>query len=221
MPPSSAIARSGSSSGLPWNPFLSSTSATPWPLSVRAITSVGPPVVAIASAYARSISSTSCPSIAIACQPNARAPLDVDVEIPPDHRLAALPEPVHVEDRREVVELVVRAVLEGLPDRALGRLAVAAQDPDAVRKPVEVLPGERHPDADRQTLSERAGRDVHPRDERGRMSFEAAPEPAVRHQLLVRDRARRLVDRVQERRGVALGEDETVVLRRASGASKS
>ena len=48
-PPSSAIAASGSSSGLPWKPFLSSTAATPFPLTVRATTTVGFPVVAIAS----------------------------------------------------------------------------------------------------------------------------------------------------------------------------
>ena len=138
--------------------------------------------------------------------------IDVDVEIPADHRLTALPEPVHVQDRREVVELVVRAVLEGLPDRALRRLAVAAEDPDAVRKPVEVLPRERHPDADRQTLAQRAGRDVHPRDEWCGMPLQPAPELPVGHELLVRDRPGGLVDRVEERRGVSLGEDKAVVL---------
>ena len=89
---------------------------------------------------------------------------DVRVEIPADHRLAALAEAVHVDDRREVVELEVRGVLERLPHRALGHLAVAAEHPHAVRDAVEVLAGERHADADRQALAERAGRDVDPRD---------------------------------------------------------
>ena len=55
----------------------------------------------------------------------------IRVEIPADHRLAALAEPVDVDDRRQVVELVVRRVLECFPHRALGHLAVAAQHPHA------------------------------------------------------------------------------------------
>ena len=38
----------------PWKPFLSSTALTPLPLIVRAMTTVGRPEVAIASAYAAS-----------------------------------------------------------------------------------------------------------------------------------------------------------------------
>jgi hypothetical protein len=53
------------------------------------------------------------------------------------HRLAALAEPVDVDDRDQVVELVVRGVLERLPLGALGNLAVAAERPDAERQPVE------------------------------------------------------------------------------------
>ena len=56
--------------------------------------------------------------------------LDIDARVPADHGLAALAEPVHVDDRSEVVELVVRRVLVGLPDRALRHLAVAAEHPD-------------------------------------------------------------------------------------------
>jgi hypothetical protein len=73
MPPSSSMAASASSKALPCQPSLSWTAETPLPLTVLATTAVGCPVVATASAYARSICSTSCPSIAIACQPNARA----------------------------------------------------------------------------------------------------------------------------------------------------
>ena len=47
-PPSSAIAASGSSSGLPWKPFWFSTAATPFPFIVRATTTVGFPAVATA-----------------------------------------------------------------------------------------------------------------------------------------------------------------------------
>jgi hypothetical protein len=53
-------------------------------------------------------------------------PLDVAVEIPAVHRLARLTEPIDVDDRHEVAELLVRSVLERLPHRALRHLAVAA-----------------------------------------------------------------------------------------------
>ena len=70
-PPSSLIASSGSSKGLPCLPGWSSTAFTPLPFLVRATIAVGRPLVFSASAYAASISSTSWPSIAIAFQPNA------------------------------------------------------------------------------------------------------------------------------------------------------
>src|SRR5581483_6736874 len=50
--------------------------------------------------------------------------LDVAAQVPAVHRFATLPEPVHVENGGQVVEAVVAGVLERLPDRALGRLAV-------------------------------------------------------------------------------------------------
>ena len=137
--------------------------------------------------------------------------LDVHLGVPADHRLAALAEPVDVDDRGQVVELVVRRVLEGLPHRALRHLTVAAQHPDAGGQAVELLCSEAHAHADWQTLSERAGRHIHPGDERRWMSFEDAAELAVREQLLVVDHAGRAKDRVEERRGVPLREDQAVV----------
>ena len=137
----------------------------------------------------------------------------VDVEVPADHRLAALAEPVHVDDRREVVELVVGGVLEGLPHRALGHLAVAAEHPHAGREMLEMLRRERHPHTDREALAERAGRDVDPWDARRRMSLEHAAVLAVGEDLVVRDDACSAVDRVQEHRRVALREDQAVVRR--------
>ena len=138
---------------------------------------------------------------------------EIGVEIPADHRLAALAEPVHVDDRRQVVELEVRGVLEGLPHGALGHLAVTAEHPDARGQPLEVFRRECHADADRQSLSERSGRDVDPRDARGRVALEHAPVRAVVEDLLVGDDTRGPVDRVQQRGRVALGEDEPVVRR--------
>ena len=49
--------------------------------------------------------------------------------------------------------------------------------------------------------------------DRRRVALEPAAELAEGEQLLVRDRARRLVERVEQRRGVALREDQVVVRR--------
>jgi hypothetical protein len=81
-------------------------------------------------------------------------PLRIRVEIPAVHRLSALAEPVDVDDRGQVVELLVGAVLEGLPHRALGHLAVTAECPDPVRKLVEPLAGQRDADRKGKALAE-------------------------------------------------------------------
>jgi hypothetical protein len=127
------------------------------------------------------------------------------------HRLAALAEPVDVEDRGEVVELVERGVLDRLPHRAFRHLAVAADHPDAERQLVQALPGDRHADADRETLAERAGRDVDPGERGRRVSLEPAPELPVGHELLFREGAGGAKEPVHERRRVALREDQPVV----------
>jgi hypothetical protein len=137
--------------------------------------------------------------------------LPVRVGVPAEHRLAALAEPVDIEDRRQVVELVVRSVVERLPDRSLGRLAVAVEHPDVGRHPVEVLGAQRHSDPDRESLSERTGGYVHPGQHRSRVALEAAAVLPVSQQLLVVDRANRPEDRIEEGRGMAFGEDEPVV----------
>jgi hypothetical protein len=51
---------------------------------------------------------------------------NVGGEIPAVHCFAALAEPIHVEDRDQVVEFVEGAVFERLPHIALGYLAVSA-----------------------------------------------------------------------------------------------
>jgi hypothetical protein len=137
----------------------------------------------------------------------------VGPEIPSVHRFAALAEPVHVDDRRQVVELVEGRMLGRLPHRALSHLAVAADDPDSERKPVEPLAGDGHSHADRQALSERAGCDVDPRQNRRRMPLEPAPELPVGHELLFRERPGGAEEPVDERRGMALREDQPIVRR--------
>jgi hypothetical protein len=126
-------------------------------------------------------------------------PAGVGVEIPAVHGLAPLAEAVDVDDGRKVVEPAERRMLEGLPHRALGDLAVSAEAPYAVRKPVELLPGEGDADRDRQALAERAGRDVHPRQYRSGVAFEAASHLPESEELFLADRSRRFVDRVEQR----------------------
>ena len=138
-------------------------------------------------------------------------PARVRGEVPAVHRLATLAEPVDVDDRGEVVELVEGRVLRRLPHRPLGHLAVAADHPDAEREAVELLPGDRHPDADRQSLPERSRRDVDPGEDGHRMPLEPGAELPVGPELLLGERARGAEEAVHEWRGVALGEDEPVV----------
>ncbi len=136
----------------------------------------------------------------------------VGIEVPLELGGPALAEPVDVDDRDQVGQLVVRRLVQGLPDRALGHLAVPAQHPHPVREPVEVLAGQRDAHPVGQALAERSGGDVHPRQHRGGVAFQAGSEaPVSGHQFLVGDHPDRLVDRIQQRGRVALGEDQVVV----------
>ncbi len=102
-------------------------------------------------------------------------------------------------------------MIEGLPDRALGHLAVTAEAPDPRRRAVEPLAGERQARGHRQALAERARGDVDPGQHRRGVALEPAAELAEAEQLVVVDRPGRLEARIEERRGVALGEDQVVV----------
>ena len=101
-------------------------------------------------------------------------------EIPAVHRLAALPQPVHVDDRRQVVELVERGVLGRLPHRALGHLAVPADDPDAERQAVEPLACDCHPDPDRAALARASPSRRRPTEAPGRDGPRASSRTAGR-----------------------------------------
>ena len=59
------------------------------------------------------------------------------ITVPLVHRGASLAEPVHVEDRHQVVEPVERRRFHRLPHRALGRLGVAHQHEDPAAAAVE------------------------------------------------------------------------------------
>jgi hypothetical protein len=104
-------------------------------------------------------------------------------------------------------------VLEGLPHRALGHLAVAAQRPDPVREPVEPLAGERDSDGEGKTLPERPGGDIDPREDRNGMPFELASELPEGEELFVRERPGSLVEGIEQRRRMAFRENLMVVAR--------
>ena len=218
IPPSSAIAASGSSSGFPCLPGWFATALTPWPFSVLAMITVGCPVVATASANAAVDGGDVVPVDLDRLPAERLRARAVGIEVPAVHRLAGLAEPVDVDDRGQVVELVEARVLERLPHRALGHLGVAAQAPDPIRQAVELLAGQRDAHRDRQALPQGPGGHVDPRQDGRRMSLDPAAELAEGEHLLVADRAGGLVHRVQQRRRVALAEDQMIVpriLRRA------
>ena len=137
----------------------------------------------------------------------------VRVEIPAVHRLARLAEPVHVDDRDQVVEAVEAGRLERLPHRPLGHLGVTAQAPDPVGSRSSSFPVSATP-----TLigspwpSEPVATSTHGRTGVG-MALDPAAEPTEGEHLLVADGAGGLEHRVQQRRRVALAEDEVVVAR--------
>ena len=132
------------------------------------------------------MASRSWPSSSIGVPAEGAGAGGVGGAVPAEVGLAALAQAVHVEDADQVVELVVGRLVERLPDRAFGHLAVAEQHPDAVGQLVEVLAVQRHADADGQPLAERAGRHVDVgQDVRVGVALQAAAELAQGQQLVV------------------------------------
>ena len=124
----------------------------------------------------------------------------VGAQIPAQFGRPALTEPVDVDDRNEVRQLIVARFVQRLPHRAFRHLAVAAQHPHSKRQAVEVLAGQRDPHPVGQSLPERSGRDVDPRQHRGRVALQTGPEaPVTAHQLLVGHDPDGPVDRVEQR----------------------
>ena len=145
----------------------------------------------------------------------AAEPLDpagVRLQVPAQLRRAPLTQPVDVDNGGQVVQPVVGGLVERLPHGALSHLTVATQHPHSERELVEIPAGQSHSHAIGQPLTERAGRHIHPGQQRGRMALQARTElPVPGHQLLVRDDTCSLEHRVQQRRGVTLGKDQMVV----------
>lgn len=127
-------------------------------------------------------------------------PARVRVEVVAVPGRTALAQPVDVDDRDEVVEVLVSGVLGALPDGSLGEFAVAAQHPHPVAGVVEPFAGQCDADRHGQPLAERAGGGLDPREPPGcRMPFEAAAEPAEGEQFGLADGPGRPVGGVQER----------------------
>ncbi len=134
------------------------------------------------------------------------------VGMPLVHRGTALAQPVEVEDRDQVVDLVVRGGLHGFPDAALRHLGVTHEHPGPAGQPVEPH-RQRHAEPDREALAQGATRDVDPRQfgDGRRVTLDRGPELPQREEFLIADRTDRLQHGVQGRRGVPLGHHEPVV----------
>ena len=119
--------------------------------------------------------------------PKSRNPLGIGREIMSVHRCSALPQTVYVENPDEVVQLVVRRDLQGLPLRAFSHFAVPQKHVRFVRKLVEIFPANGHADPDGEALPERAGsRFGISKGGRG-MAFKGTAEfPIIRQEILFR-----------------------------------
>ncbi len=95
------------------------------------------------------------------------------------HRLARLAKAIDVDDRGQVVQTGERCMFEPLPHRTLGELPVAGQHPDPIGEPIQSFAGEGDADGDRQSLAERAGGDIDPRQDGCRVTLEAATALSV------------------------------------------
>ena len=140
-------------------------------------------------------------------------PIAIVVGLPRIFGWAPLTQPVDIEDRREIRQAVVARLVESLPDGALRQLAVARERPHMVWQLIQFAAGEGHAHRDRQPLSQGARGDIDPGQRRRGMALQARPELAKGQHLIVGDDAHRLEDRVKQRRRVAFGEDEVVVVR--------
>ena len=214
-PPSSSMAFSASSGGsaLPCQPSLFSSERDALALDRPGDDAAsGRPCGARPRRRPRRSASRSWPSISMACQPKARGARGVGVAVPAQLGLAALAQAVHVDDGDQVAELVVRGVVEA-PPRPSPRPSRCR--PAAPRCGRAACRGTCRPARCRRRSagpgpSEPVATSTHGMIGRG-VALQAAAELAQRQHLLVGDRARRLVDGVEQRRGVALGEDQVVV----------
>ena len=119
---------------------------------------------------------------------------------------------VGVDDRHEVVQLVLGREEQRLPVGTLVHLAVAQQNERAPRLAL-ALGGQRAAAAERQTVAERAGGKINAGDLVADVGHQARAVPAVGKQLLFREEAAQRERRVQGAAAVALAQDEAVAFR--------
>ena len=135
----------------------------------------------------------------------------INADVVAERRRLALAEAVGIHQGDQIVEFVNARQRCRFPDRALGDFAVAHQDVGVVIEIVQAG-GQRHADADAQALAQRAGRHVHERQARRRMTFEVAAELAEFQQFTGGEQAGFRPRGIKQRRGVALGKNKTIVV---------
>src|SRR5581483_46262 len=117
-----------------------------------------------------------------------------------------------VDDRGEVREPMLAGAERRLPDRALVDLAITHDDEDAAVALLHAR-GERHPDADRQSVAKRAGRGLDAWNLAAlRMAAEDAVDAAEGVELFGLDETLVGEQRVEREAAVALAEDAAVAL---------
>ena len=123
----------------------------------------------------------------------------------------ALSQPVHVNDRAQVVELLELPDVGGLPDRSFRGLAVAEQDVRAIVRadPARV---ERDADGRADALPERSCRNVDKRQPRRRMAFEIRVDPPQLQQLLARKQAGFRPRGIEHGGRMTFGKNESIVI---------
>ncbi len=122
---------------------------------------------------------------------------------------------VVVDDRRDVGDAEVDRGRRGLPRLALLAVAVG-EDAEDLSGLVEAVEAQREgdPEAHRESLPERAGRDLDPRRApHVRVALELGADLAEPHEVLEREVGVLRERRVLDRRRMALAEDEAVALR--------
>src|SRR6266852_249326 len=72
--------------------------------------------------------------------------------VPAQFGFAALPQAIAVEYSNQVIQLVMRGVIEGFPDRTFCHLAITQQNPDMIEQFVKVFADQPYTHANRQTL---------------------------------------------------------------------
>jgi hypothetical protein len=145
----------------------------------------------------------------ITCQPKDFQRLEVENVL---HEAVEL-DAVVIDDRDNVVHLVERSEHRGFPDLPFLDLAIAQNDVHARREPVEFR-ADRHAEADRQPLAERAGGALESGDKPFvRMALVDRAQLAQSVQLIRRRVPTLRQHRVEHRRGVALGKQEAVAFR--------